>query len=41
MSIDIEEIDRSGLVLNPFLVRIPILNVFSEGIKWEHWPEMG
>ena len=28
---------------NPFLANAPILYplVFSGGIKWEHWPEMG
>ena len=38
--------------INPFLTNVPILYplktaenfgflVFSVGIKWEHWPEMG
>ena len=38
--------------VNPFLANVPILQplktpktfgflVFSGGIKWEHWPEMG
>ena len=40
--------DNFCVIVNLFLANVPILYppengflVFSEGIKWEHWPEKG